>query len=238
MNIEHPQHRIMNSMKYYEMFVSAEILGVVEYWWGLDDVLRKAGAEVYTTSVNGMDSTAAKAADFKRQYLEILAISGKPKANIIGQSHGAVYTRYAISNLGLGDMVASHTSIAGPHRGRAIADTIVGIIPDSMEWLVGDMIDVIYDFFGDTDPDSLQNAYDITRTNMIDNFNPNTPDVTGVYYQSWTGIINRMSRNPRNWYLGAFWPILTEYEDENDGLVSVSSAKWGTFRGVEKGGLV
>jgi triacylglycerol lipase len=216
------------------MGASAEILGILDYWWGLEDVLREEGADVYVTSVNGMDSTAAKAADFKQQYLEILAISGQPKANIIGHSHGTIYTRYAISNLGLGTKVASYSSIAGPHRGSVVADAVVGLIPDSLEWLVGDTLDFIYAFiFGDSDPDSLQNGYDLTRANMINNFNPNTPNVAGIYYQSWAAKIKTMAINARNWYFIGTWPLLLAYEGANDGLVSVNSAKWGTFRGVE-----
>lgn len=218
------------------MFASAEIGDTWEYWYGLEDVLRKEGAEVYITSVNGMDSTEAKAADFKRQFLEILAISGKSKANIIGHSHGTVYTRYAISNLGLGDMVASHTSIAGPHRGSAVADVIVGLIPDPMELLVGNIIDYFYTLFmGDKNPDSLQNAYDMTRPYMINTFNPNTPDVEGVYYQSWTGILKEKAIKIGHFPFGITWRILMENEGQNDGLVSVDSSKWGNFRGVETG---
>lgn len=216
------------------MGASAEILGIMDYWWGLEDVLRDEGAEVYTTSVNGMDSTAAKAADFKQQFLEILAISGSSKANIIGHSHGTIYTRYAISNLGLGNQVASHSSIAGPHKGSVIADAVVGLVPDSLEWLVGDTFDFIYSyFFGDTDPDSLQNAYDITRSHMINVFNPNTPNVSGIYYQSWAAKIKTMAVNARNWYFIGTWPLLMIYEGANDGLVSVDSAQWGNFRGTE-----
>src|SRR6056297_2476268 len=101
------------------MGASAEILGIVDYWWGIEEALEDEGADVYITSVNGMDSTESKAADFKQQYLGILAESGADKANIIGHSHGTLYTRYAISNLDLGaeGKVASHTSLAGPHRG-------------------------------------------------------------------------------------------------------------------------
>lgn len=216
------------------MGASAEILGILDYWWGLEGVLRDEGAEVYTTSVNGMDSTAAKAADLKQQLLEILAISGKSKVNIIAHSHGTIYSRYAISNLGMASKVASHTSIAGPHRGSAIADVVVGLIPDSLEWLVGDTFDFIYAyFFGDNNPDSLQNAYDLTRPHMVNTFNPNTPNASGIYYQSWAAKIKTMAINARNWYFIATWPILLIHEGSNDGLVSVNSAKWGNFRGTE-----
>ncbi|BCS97008.1 hypothetical protein DSLASN_26400 [Desulfoluna limicola] len=218
------------------MGASAEILGIVDYWGGLDDVLEDEGADVYITSVNGMDSTVNKAVDFTAQFHQILAVSGASKANIIGHSHGTIYTRYAISNLGLSDKVASHTSIAGPHRGSAVADAVVGIVPDSLEWLVGDTMDFIYAFlFGDTNPNSLDNAYDVTRPYMINTFNPNTPNMPNVYYQSWAGKIKTMAVDARNWYFIGTWPLLLAYEGSNDGLVSINSAKWGNFRGTEDG---
>jgi len=216
------------------MGASAEILGFLDYWGPIDGALEDEGCAVYKTSVNGMDSTANKAASFKAQVLQILAVENAAKVNIIGHSHGTVYSRYAISNLGLGGKVASHTSIAGPHRGSAVADVIVGIVPDSLEWLVGDTMDFVYAYiFGDTDPDSLANAYDMTRPYMINTFNPQNQNVSGIYYQSWAAKIKTMAINARNWYFMATWPILLGYEGANDGLVSINSAKWGTFRGTE-----
>lgn len=217
------------------MGASAEILGIVDYWWGIPGALRDEGAKVYITSVNGMDSTRNKAISFKNQFLQIKAVTGAARLNIIGHSHGTIYTRDAISNLGLSSYVASHSSIAGPHRGSAIADVVVGIVPNSLEWLVGDTLDFIYAFlFGDTNPNSLQNGYDLTRSYMINTFNPNTPNKSGVYYQSWAAKIKTMAINARNWYFIATWPILLGYEGANDGLVSINSAKWGNFRGTEE----
>ena len=213
------------------MGASAEILNIVDYWWGIPEALEDEGAEVYVTSVNGMDSTANKAADFYQQCLGILACSGADKLNIIGHSHGTIYSRYAISNLGLGSKVATHTSIAGPHRGSAIADVVVGVVPDSLEWLVGDTLDFVYAFiFGDDDPNSLQNGYDLTRDYMINTFNPNTPNLSGIYYQSWAA---KAKTSCPSVILEATWLVLLAYEGANDGLVSVNSAKWGNFRGVE-----
>ena len=64
------------------MGAQAKIVDIVDYWWGLEDALEDEGADVYITSVNGMDSTANKAASFKKQVLEILAITKKSKVNI------------------------------------------------------------------------------------------------------------------------------------------------------------
>ena len=213
------------------MGASAEILGIVDYWWGIEDELEDEGSDVYITSVNGMDSTENKAADFKQQFLEILAITGKPKANIIGHSHGTLYTRYAISNLGIASGVISHTSIAGPHRGSAIADLIMYETPDVLLDLLGGSLDLVYAFvFGDTDPNSVENGWELTRDYMNDVFNPNTPNDPNIYYQSWAA---KAKISCPSVVLELPWLVLLAKEGANDGLVSVDSAKWGNFRGVE-----
>ena len=218
------------------MGASAQILGIINYWNRIPGALQDEGASVYITSVNGMDSTANKGAAFKTQFLQIKAVTGAAKLNIIGHSHGTIYTRYAISNLGLYPYVSSFTSIAGPHRGSAIADVILGVIPNPVQPLVGAALDFVYAFiFGDTNPNSLQNGYDLVRSNMINVFNPNTPNKSGIYYQSAAAKIKMMAIDARNWYFIGTWPILLATEGDNDGLVSINSAKWGTFRGTQEG---
>ena len=67
---------------------------------------------------------------------------------------------------------------------------------------------------------------------MINVFNPNTPNIKGIYYQSYAYKIRTVIGS------GIFlptWPILKRYEGDNDGLVSTKSAQWGKFRGVVKG---
>lgn len=209
------------------MGASAEILGIVDYWWGIEDALEGEGCDVYITSVNGMDGTINKAIEFKRQVLEILEITGKEKVNIIGHSHGTVYSRYAIANLGLGPYVASHSSLAGPHRGSSVA-TLFENLPS---WLAGDVLNFVYAFvFGDTNPDAQQNFSDLTPYYMTGVFNPNTPDFKGIYYQSWAAKAKTFCPSV---ILEPTWLYLLAAEGANDGLVSVESAKWGTFRGVE-----
>ncbi len=215
------------------MGASAEILGIMDYWWGIDDALKANGFEVYKTSVNGMDGTVEKAEAFKEQFLDILAQSGKEKLNIIGHSHGTIYTRYAITNLGLAPYVASHTSIAGPHRGSSIADILINTIPDWFMPFVGNSFNFIYAWvFGDNDPDSIQNTLDLTTNYMTEVFNPNTPDMENVYYQSWAA---KAKWGCPSVLLEGTWLIMLAKEGANDGLVGVESAKWGNFRGVKYG---
>jgi triacylglycerol lipase len=218
------------------MGASAQILGIINYWNRIPATLEDEGADVYITSVNGMDSTVNKALAFKQQFLQIKAVTGAAKLNIIGHSHGTIYTRYAISNLGLSSYVASYTSIAGPHRGSAVADVIMGVIPNNIKPLVGACLDFVYAYiFGDSHPNSVQNGYDLVRSYMINTFNPNTPNKSGVYYQSWAGKIKMMAIDARNWYFAPTWSILLATEGDNDGLVSITSAQWGNYRGVQEG---
>jgi len=178
-----------------------------------------------------MDSTVNKAVDFKSQVLEILVISGAEKVNIIGHSHGTLYSRYAISNLGMASKVATHTSIAGPHRGSELADLIMFSFSDSVVNSLGGGLDLVYTFlFGDSNPNSVENGYDVTSRNMTI-FNVGTPDDDNIYYQSWAA---KAKIGCPSVLLEIPWLImLAEGSGANDGLVSVNSAKWGNFRGVE-----
>lgn len=213
------------------MGASAEILGIVDYWWGIPGALEDEGCNVFITSVNGMDSTANKAADFKTQFLQIKSLTGAAKLNIIAHSHGAIYTRYAISNLGLSPYVATYTSIAGPHRGSAVADLIMYDTSSTFRRILGSSLDFVYAFiFGDTNPNSIQNGYDVCTDYMINTFNPNTPNMPGIYYQSWAA---KAKTSCPSVILEPTWIYLLTKEGANDGLVSVTSAHWGNFRGVE-----
>ena len=184
------------------MGAQAVIAGFINYWGTIPSALKNNGANVYITSVNSVDSTANKAAQWKAQVLQILALSGKEKINLIGHSHGCLYSRYAISNLGMGSKVASHTSIAGPHRGSVMADLIMGILPDWLEDLGGPVIDDIMGFImGDVNGDIVANGYDLTRPNMAV-FNNNTPNVAGIYYQSYAYKITNALAAASCWRLG------------------------------------
>lgn len=209
------------------------MFGLYDYFYQIKPALQDEGAEVYLTSVNSMDSTYNKAVQFRQQFLQVMAVSGADKANIIGHSHGGLYTRYAISNLGIADKVASLTTIAAPHRGSAVADVIVGIAGDVGGWIIGAVTDYIYAFIiGDTNPNSYDNAVQVTRSYMNNTFNPNVPNVSGVYYQSY---MTRIKCGDSGLLLTPTWLLLNFYEGQNDGVVSVNSSKWGNFRGTDSG---
>jgi len=120
--------------------------------------------------------------------------------------------------------VRSLTTIASPHRGSAFADYMFDRIgPIYMPKLYKAL-----EYFG------LETAAfsQLTRKYMVEEFNPKTPDVTGVRYYSYGA-----SLEPTR--LSIFRPshnIIRELEDApNDGLVSVPSSMWGMYKGTLMG---
>ena len=104
---------------------------------------------------------------------------------------------------------------------------------DDVVNMLGGSLNFVYAFImGDTNPDSIQNGYDVCTDYMIDTFNPNTLDDPDIYYQSWAA---KAKTSCPSVILEIPWLIMLVEEGANDGLVSVNSAKWGNFRGVEDG---
>jgi len=221
------------------MGASAMNLGIIDYWWGIDEALEDEGATVYVTSVNGMDATEAKARDFANQVFQLVdqiqyntgAARSSIKFNIIAHSHGTLYSRYAIKHLGLAPHIVSHTSLCGPHRGSPLADFIMNNTQGGVLDILGGALDFFYSLLGDDDPNSIENGWALTADHMAA-FNNNTPNVSGVYYQSWAA---KAKTSCPNFVLEPSWLyiLFADNGGANDGLVPVTSAKWGNFRGIE-----
>jgi triacylglycerol lipase len=217
------------------MGAEANILGIVNYWGSIPSTLKNNGANVYITSVSAMASHEAKAAQWKEQVLQILAVSGASKINLIGHSDGCLYTRYAITNLGMASKVASHTSMGGPHRGSYVADWIMNLgSTTGLLNLLGGAIDWVYSFVFNDYEDSITNGTQETMAYMINVYNPNTPNVASVYYQSYGGKITNVLGGG---LMDVTWALMLPVEGDNDGLVSTTSAKWGNYRGTLDGGF-
>ncbi|MDO8697920.1 MAG: triacylglycerol lipase, partial [Pseudomonas sp.] len=105
-----------------------KLLGV-DYWYGIPGALRRDGAKVYVTQVSQLNTSEARGEELLAQVEEIVAISGQSKVNLLGHSHGGPTIRYVAAVRP--DLVASVTSIGGPHKGSAAADFIRNVPPGS-----------------------------------------------------------------------------------------------------------
>lgn len=198
------------------------------YWGRIPKSLKQNGAHIYYGQQQSAISVADSAAELKAEIEHVLAETGAEKVNIIAHSKGGLDSRYAISKLGMAPYVASLTTINTPHRGCKYADVLLDRLPQGLIQYITRRYNALYYMLGDERPDLLAGLNDL-RATSCEQFNEEIIDSPDVYYQS---IATGMKR-PHNTFapLNFTYLYIKIYDGENDGLVSIDSAKWGNFLG-------
>ena len=194
--------------------------------------LRQRGVRAYAPNVAPYNSIRVRAEMWKERVHHILAETNAETLSLIAHSMGGLDARYLISKLGLHEHVRALVTIATPHRGTAIAESVLNQ-PD----LVRDWLANVADYIGtralkDTPSDVLQAVSELTPDHMASSFNPDVPDHPSVRYWSYAGQAGRGTDVPLDPFFYVLNSIVYKREGVNDGYVSVDSAKWGTFMGT------
>lgn len=147
--------------------------------------------------------------------------------NIIAHSKGGLDARYVITKMGMAPYVASLTTMNTPHRGCRFVDYACRL-PEGLYRFIANCFDRTFRKFGDKNPDFYTATHQFS-TYESTVFNEQTPDMPGVYYQSYT---SQMKHPWSHWLLSIPYCLINPLEGANDGLVSVASAKWGDFQGL------
>lgn len=197
------------------------------YWGRIPGELKRNGASVYYGNQEAFGTIAYNAEDIKRRILQVIEETGCEKVNIIAHSKGGLDARYAVSKLGMAPYVASLTTMNTPHRGCRFVDYAC-CLPDGLYRLVARCFDCAFRKMGDKNPDFYTATHQFS-TRESEHFNKEVQDAPGVYYQSYT---SKMKHAFSHLLLSVTYCMIRPLEGENDGLVSVSSAKWGAFQGV------
>lgn len=95
----------------------------LDYWYQILPDLARNGSNVWATRVSPFNSTEVRGEQLLQQVLEIRALTGTDKVNLIGHSHGGPTIRYVAGVRP--DVVASLTSVGGPNKGSPVADLIL-----------------------------------------------------------------------------------------------------------------
>jgi triacylglycerol lipase len=202
--------------------------GPFEYFYGLPKLLRDAGNTVFSAKLTPWHTIEWRARELKEQLDQAFP---QTQVNLIGHSMGGLDSRYATSALGLGERVASVTTIGTPNRGSVMGDIATGLLPNVAFVAVNHLLKSL--------EYSSEGFRQITQKHVSEVLAPKMPNVPGVAYFSATSAIP----DPFMKYsLPVFWipnRILRKYEGDNDGFVSVQSASWGehicTYRGDHYG---
>lgn len=196
----------------------------LNYWGRIPEELEKNGATLYygeQQSALGIEESAKEVAE---KIKSIVEETGCEKVNVIAHSKGGLDSRYAISCLGADKYVASLTTVNTPHRGCVFAEWLLDHAPDKLREGIASKYNAVFTLIGDKNPDFLKAVNDL-KASSCQKFNEQVKDVPGIYYQSVGSKINKVMSGvfPLN-----FSHLLAKYFDgPNDGLVTVSSSKWG-----------
>lgn len=225
------------------------------YFDGVVEELAKNGEAAYTTLTPPFASSDVRAEALAPQIDQILARTGKAKVNIIAHSQGGLDARILASpnGLGYGDRIASITTIATPHHGTKVADSVhsfMKLLPSSIvDEITGAVLSLLqksaYEL--QSEPSLREQMIQLSEKYMKEVFNPRYIDDPNVSYVSYAGRSNL--RSGEGECDGGVYPNQPSILDPvqvallptalyleggkkkvNDGLVTVESAKWGTFK--------
>ena len=181
---------------------------LLSYFPGIPEAFRAAGNRVLTPCLSPSEGVVTRAAQLK-DFLDREAPG--ETVHLIAHSMGGLDARYLISRLDMAGRVLSLTTLGTPHRGSPFADWGIRHV----EPLVGP----VFDLMGL----SRQAFHDLTTAGCR-TFNEQVADAPGVRYFSVAGQFTSNWLTPE-WQLP--YHIVAQAEGANDGIVSVSSARYG-----------
>ena len=202
----------------------------IGYWGRIPKILQEHGAQVYFGGQDGWATVEENAKTLARRIEQILAETGCEKLHLIAHSKGGLDARCLLSSLGCGNRAASLTTISTPHHGSKTMDLLYRM-PKCVFRLGGFFVNAWYRFIGDKNPDFSSVCFQFT-TAWAREFNRQNPDVPGVLYRSYAGAMASCRADVFLWWQNL---LISLVEGENDGLVTVESARWADFRGVWRG---
>ncbi|KAI9102436.1 Alpha/Beta hydrolase protein [Phlyctochytrium arcticum] len=225
----------------------------IHYWRNVKDALRDLGCNIAVARVGTVAALKTRAFEL-RTFLE-RNMEGQ-RVNLVAHSMGGLDCRYLISHLPYsGFSINSVTTVATPHRGSSFMDWCrdamgLGVLQDYVSKQVDDVVAKHLSVAHPTSPllssserETIRRAHPLVRAICapIDSpgfanltreycaaFNELTPDDPRIYYSSYAAVSDVSVLSP----LHFSWRVVRQKEGENDGLVSLDSARWGEFLGT------
>jgi triacylglycerol lipase len=227
----------------------------VSYFYGVKEALAIRGERVFTPAVDPFNGSAERGAQLYEHVKAVIRETGAAKVILIGHSQGGLDSRVVAHDHP--ELVAAVVTVGTPHRGSPLGDVAEKAVSDPQARAA---IDALVRLFGDAlwsqarKETSLFAALGQFATPGITAFNAKYTDAPGIPYLSvagrsglrrgegacdavdrplfiteWDSTVDptNVGLNASELYLEQNW-----FDPEpNDGLVTVSSAKWGRFLG-------
>ncbi len=196
----------------------------MNYWGRIPNELFINGARIFYGNQQSAIAIKDSAEELIARVKYICEDYGCEKLNIIAHSKGGLDCRYAIENLGMGQYVASLTTISTPHKGCEYADYLLTKIPLRTKNFIAGHYNNALRKLGDHKPDFLAAMQDLTASACAE-FNEKHPTPDYFFTQSIGSLL------PKNARFGDPFDVITRFirksDGTNDGLVGEDSFPWG-----------
>lgn len=215
----------------------------MDYFYQILPDLARNGAQVYATQVSPLESTELRGEQLLQQVDEVIALTGSPKVNLIGHSHGGPTIRYI--EIVAPEKVASLTAVAGTIKGSKVADDLLnnqavsGVMTILGQYIIAPVITILEG--NPSLPNSLENSLKSISEKGSAEFNAKYPSAAipkdcgqgqkvtsnGVYHYSWTGTAQLTNIfDVVDVAISQLAPLSYKNTD-NDGLVSRCNTHFG-----------
>ncbi|MEQ8272234.1 MAG: alpha/beta fold hydrolase [Deltaproteobacteria bacterium] len=241
------------------MFGTDRFADVLEYWFRIPGHLEAQGEVVFVAEVDPLNDSTTRGLQLSAFVDEVLAETGHDRVVLIGHSQGGLDARVVASTYP--NKVATVVTIATPHVGNELVDGSLGLLDNRFGALATDALAaVLGPFVYDRDEDlDVLAALNQVSTEGMDAFNRDYPDAAGVDYFSIAGRTDMVGSDHAACAAPAAPAFVSRWDDEddpvslamrlsedladgnpigsrpnvlpNDGLVTVDSARHGTFLG-------
>ncbi|WP_145536471.1 lipase family alpha/beta hydrolase [Yersinia alsatica] len=226
------------------LFGFDKIAGIYPYFYGVEEPLKKAGADVFIATISATNSNEVRGEQLLKFIKEVMAKTGAKKVNLIGHSQGPLACRYVAATHP--ELVASVTSVNGVNHGSEIADLVrSALTPDRLpEQIVNTIMSAFGAFVSLLSgkpflPQDFMESINALTTENVAKFNTQYPQGlpevwggegkefdNGVYYYSWGGYMgyNPLTEgmnnlDPLHHSLVALSLLFTKERYQNDGMV-------------------
>jgi triacylglycerol lipase len=181
----------------------------------IDTFIAARGYPVHVSAVHPTASIQRRAAQLQKWIQSLLPETGGEPIILVAHSMGGLDARYMLAKMGMAKHVAALITVCTPHRGSTLADWVqkhLGRRWGALDWAKKIGVEV--------------GALPDLTTEQCARFNQQIRDVPGVKYYS---IAASRPGSEMPAFARISHKIVSEAEGPNDGLVSIRSAKWGTY---------
>ncbi|MSP63914.1 MAG: triacylglycerol lipase [Myxococcales bacterium] len=223
-------------------------VGAIDYFYKVPDALRQSGHDVWVSQQDPINDSEVRGPEVQAFVEKVLAQTGKAKVNLIGHSQGGFAVRFVASRIG--DRVASVVTLASPMKGTPAADVATSGGPGAQQ-AIASLLD-LYGALNGYDSNARAQIARLSSKGAADFF-ARHPDDPRVAYFSITGRSagsngDTECSSPKSpLFISRFEVVLDSIDPVlavpsgileglkpkpvHDGLVTVASARHGTFLG-------